>query len=157
MFLKLLIHLLFGWWRVQAPEVLKRGEYSFASDVYSYGMILVELTTLQPPYKQEQFKQLRKITAHAEVPHPTPPFVTHARTHARWHSRPLAWCSWAKRSSRTVCCRRSTRPSKSAPSSASACRSTPRPGTAPPPPLLPFRSFFRLRLRFRSLSLSSRT
>lgn len=52
---------------VQAPEVLKREEYSFSSDVYSFGMILVELVTLLPPFKQEQFKNLRKITNYVEV------------------------------------------------------------------------------------------
>lgn len=33
-----------------APEVLQRAPYSLAADVYSFGVILWELDTLQPPY-----------------------------------------------------------------------------------------------------------
>ncbi len=41
--------------------------YSQASDVYAFGMLLVEMFTQQPPFFQDKFKALRQITALDEV------------------------------------------------------------------------------------------
>src|SRR4051812_25407890 len=33
-----------------APETLSRGEYTLASDIYSFGMVMLEVLTSYPPY-----------------------------------------------------------------------------------------------------------
>ncbi|RHZ74612.1 hypothetical protein Glove_220g53 [Diversispora epigaea] len=33
-----------------APETLSRGEYTQASDIYSFGMVMLEVLTSYPPY-----------------------------------------------------------------------------------------------------------
>lgn len=43
-----------------APEVLKEEKHSFASDIYSYGMILYFILSLQPPFGEYYTKALGK-------------------------------------------------------------------------------------------------
>ena len=39
-----------------APEVLMRQEYSFTSDIFSFGMVLFELMAMKRPYEGRLFE-----------------------------------------------------------------------------------------------------
>ena len=72
-----------GTFEFMAPEMLNTGNYSKSIDVWSFGVVLIELLTLESPYPQEagthpfrlarlvSEKQLRpRKLRRADLPHP---------------------------------------------------------------------------------------
>ena len=44
-----------------APEILNGKPYTFASDIYSFGIIMVEVSTGKPPYTDNLIYRMMKI------------------------------------------------------------------------------------------------
>ena len=68
-----LIHTFYGTPLYLSPEVCTKKGYSFASDMWSLGIILYEMCTLQPPFYEQNLISLAQSICNKEIPPITRP------------------------------------------------------------------------------------
>ena len=52
----------------QAPEAIKRGEYSEKTDVWSFGITVIEILTRKPPYPYQTGSEVISLVGNGQLP-----------------------------------------------------------------------------------------